>query len=192
MIEPEAREFAAILRRNGIGFVFVGGVAIGQRFPSVTKDSDVMVVPKEYARAVEAIDRDPAVVAMSPGPAEMPGGHVLVRGALVRFALLDPAAYSGDRHGEDFYDFVHRYRSDVSSVGRVARPEVVWYMRLVIDQWEVYVSKILRDLRAGAPWSISTKVDHIAKRFGVRPLVRSRLKHLWEDARIVGLLPDSQ
>jgi hypothetical protein len=187
VIEAEAREFAQILRRNGVEFVFVGGVAIGQRFPSATQDFDVMVLPNGYARAVELIDRDPSVVAMSRGPAEMPGGHVLVRGTLVRFDLLDPAAYSGVRSGEDFYGFVLRYRSDLMELGRVARPEVIWYMRLVIDQWEVYVSKILRDLRAGAPWSIVAKVDRIAHRFGVQQRIRDRLVHLREDARVVGL-----
>jgi hypothetical protein len=191
VIEAEAREFARILRRNGVEFVFVGGVAIEQRFPSATRDFDVMVVPKGYARAVELIDRDPAVVSMSRGPAEMPGGHVLVRGTLVRFDLLDPAAYSGVRPGGEFYDFVARYRSDVTRLGRVARPEVVWYMRLVIDDWELYVSKILRDLRAGAPWTIATKVDHVARRFGVQPIVRARMEQLREDARVVGLDPGS-
>ena len=189
MIEAEAREFAQILRRNAIDFVFVGGVAIAQRFPSATQDFDVMVLPKGYARAVERIDRDPAVVSMSRGPAEMPGGHVLVRGTLVRFDLLDPAAYSGVRRGEEFYGFVARYRSDLTDLGRIARPEVVWYMRLVIDQWVVYVSKILRDLRAGAPWSIATKVDRIAHRFGVQRMIRERMEHLKEDARVVGFGP---
>jgi hypothetical protein len=191
VIEAEAREFAEILRRNGVDFVFVGGVAIGQRFPSATQDFDVMVLPKGYARAVDLIDRDPAVVSMSRAPAEMPGGHVLVRGTLVRFDLLDPAAYSGVRTGEEFYDFVARYRSDLTELGRVARPEVIWYMRLVIEQWEVYVSKILRDLRAGAPWSIVAKVDRIAHRFGVQPMVRDRVAHLGEDARVVGFGPGS-
>lgn len=187
MIPTQAREFARILRRNGVGFVFVGGVAIEQRFPSATQDFDVMVLPTGYERAVRLVDRDPAVVSFSRGPAEMPGGHVLVAGTVVRFDLLDPAAYSGNRSGEEFYRFVVRYHSDASELGRVARPEVVWYMRLVIEDWEVYVSKILRDLRAGAPWSIVPKVERIAHRFGVRPKVRTRIEQLREDARVVGL-----
>lgn len=179
-----------MLRRNDVPFVFVGGVAIEQRFPSATEDLDVMVLPDGYARAVGRVDRDPSVVSMSRGPAEMPGGHVLIRGNLVRFDLLDPAAYSGTRTGEAFYRYVVRYHSDRTELGRVARPEVVWYMRLVIEPWELYVSKILRDLRAGAPWSIAGKVERIAEHFGVRSVVRARLGHLREDARLVGLLSD--
>jgi hypothetical protein len=59
MIAPDAAEFARLLRRNGVEFVFVGGGAIGQSYPSATRDVDVMIVPDDYARAVQAVDRDP-------------------------------------------------------------------------------------------------------------------------------------
>jgi hypothetical protein len=116
----------------------------------------------------------------------MPGGHVLVRGALVRFDLLDPAAYSGRRSGADFFGYVTRYESDPSPLGRMARPPVVWYMRAVIDRWELYVPKILRDLRAGAPWSTVDGVRRIARRNGVEAVLEPRLESIRRAARVAG------
>ncbi len=133
------------------------------------------------------MDRDPSVVTMPRGPGENPGGHVPVRGAVYRFDRLDPAAYSGNRTEEEFRRYVARSHSDRADLGRVARPEVVGYLRLAIDPWEIYVSKIRRDLRVGAPGSMTEKVDRIALRFGVRKKMRSRLEELREDARVVGL-----
>jgi hypothetical protein len=189
MTRSDAGAFARILERNRIEYIFVGGVAVRTYYPSETEDFDVMIIPRDYQRAVAAVDRDPAVASMSRGPAEMPGGHVIVHGALVRFDLLDPAAYAGRRSGPEFYDYVKRYASDPSPVGRVARPNVVWYMRLVIDRWELYVPKMLRDLRAGVPWSIADEVQRLAERHGVGRAVRDRLRRLRDDARVVGLLP---
>ncbi|MCI4369284.1 MAG: hypothetical protein ACHP93_05430 [Solirubrobacterales bacterium] len=188
MIRGPAREFAKILERTGIEYLFVGGVAMAESVPSVTEDFDVMILPSAFDAAVAAVDRDPSVVSMGRGPAEMPGGHVLVRGALIRFDLLDPNAYSAQRSGIDFYRFVKRYHSRATNLGRVALPEVVWYMRLVIDDWELYVPKILRDVRAGAPWALAEKVRRIARRYGVEAVLRSRLARVEEDLRINHLL----
>jgi hypothetical protein len=187
MSESEADEFAKILRRNGIDYIFVGGVAIQTRFPSETFDFDVMVLPKDFAGAVERIDHDPAIASMDRSPASMPGGHVIVKGTLVRFDLLDPAAYSGAKTGDQFYSYVRRYASESSDLGRVATPSVVWYMRLVIDRFELYVPKILRDLRAGVPWSTIEGVRTLGARFGVSDRIMPRLDHLEETARIARL-----
>ncbi len=187
MTSDEAADFARILRRNHLDFVFVGGTAIRRHYPSQTFDVDVMVLPGDYRRAVEAIDRDPSVASMDRGPASIPGGHVIVRGQLVRFDLLDPAAYAGVRSASEFYRYVRRYGSEPSPAGRVARPAVVWYMRLVIDPYELYFPKILRDLRAGVPWSTVDAARRIARRFGVRARVGPRIRLLAEVAEIARL-----
>jgi hypothetical protein len=187
MRDDEVAEFAKILRRNDIDYIFVGGVAIRTQYPSETLDFDVMVVPRDFRTAVKRIDKDPAVVAMDRAPVSMPGGHVIVKGALVRFDLLDPGAYSGTRPGSEFYLYVRRYASGMAPFGRVARPPVVWYMRLVIDQYELYFLKILRDLRAGVPWTTVDKVGRISARFGVAEMTSHRIEQLSEVARIAGL-----
>jgi len=187
MKPDEASEFAQILRRNHIDYIFVGGTAILHRYPSHTFDFDVMVLPRDFARGVEAVDKDPSVASMARAPASMPGGHVIVRGSLVRFDLLDPAAYAGTRTGEHFYRYVRRYASEPSPIGRVATPAVVWYMRLVIDRHELYFPKLIRDLRAGVPWSTTDEVRRIAKRFGVADIVGERIHALAELAAILKL-----
>ena len=184
MSTDTAGEFATVLRRNRIEYIFVGGVAIRVHYPSATVDFDVMVLPRDFAAAVDRVDQDPAVVSMDRAPASMPGGHVIVGGTLVRFDLLDPRAYSGTRSGSAFYAYVRRYASESFPIGRVAFPSVVWYMRLVIDRHEFYYPKILRDLRAGVPWPTVREVRRIATRFGVEALVAPRLDRLEELARI--------
>jgi hypothetical protein len=187
MSENEAAEFARILRRNAVDFIFVGGTAIRAHFPSETLDFDVMVLPEHFAEAVERIDHDPSVASMDRTPASMPGGHVIVKGTLVRFDLLDPAAYSGTKTGTQFYSYVRRYASEKSDLGRVAIPAVVWYMRLVIDRFELYIPKILRDLRAGAPWTTIEGVRAIGARFGVGNRINPRIDLLAETVRVARL-----
>lgn len=70
----------------------------------------------------------------------------------------------------------------------MALPKVVWYMRLVIDRWELYVPKMLRDLRAGVPWSTAEEVQRLADRFERGDLLRERIAQLRADARVVGLV----
>ena len=140
-----------------------------------------IVLPRDFARAV---DKDPSVGSMTRVPATTPGGHVIVRGSLVRFVLLDPASYAGTRDPRDFYRYVRRYASEPSPIGRVATPAVVWYMRLVIDPYELYLPKILRDLRAGVPWSTTYGARRIARRFGVADVVAQRLEALESVAQI--------
>ncbi|MEK6987385.1 MAG: hypothetical protein AABX97_04710, partial [Candidatus Thermoplasmatota archaeon] len=55
-------------------------------------------------------------------------------------------------------------------------PEVVWYMRLAIGDWEVYVQKILRDVRTGVPPSLLDKVLDIARHFDVLEVLRPRVE----------------
>jgi hypothetical protein len=188
MTAEEAREFAQILQRNRVDYIFVGGVAIRNRYRSDTVDFDVMVLPRDFAGAIERIDHDPSVASMTRGPGSMPGGHVIVRGELVRFDILDPAAYAGNRTGSEFYSYVRRYASEPSALGRVAFPSVVWYMRLVIDRYELYFTKMRRDLNAGVPISTLREARRIATRFGVGPLMARRVAQFEEWARVAGVL----
>ena len=68
------------------------------------------------------------------------------------------------------------YRSAKGPNGNVARPEVVWYMRLVIPDWEIYVQKIMRDVRAGVPASLMDEVEEIGKVFKVQYILRERMQ----------------
>ncbi len=169
--------------------MIVGGAAVAEVYPSESVDIDVLLMAREYARAVDELDHDPSVVSMSREGGEMAGGHFLVGHTVVRFDLLNPEAFSGNRSGDEFFDFVRRSGSRRTPEGVVAKVAVVWYMRLVIegDAWLVQVQKILRDLRAGAPWDLTKDVRRIAKRFGVEERLDDRLGLVKQEAERAGL-----
>ncbi|MDE1879343.1 MAG: hypothetical protein KGI89_02225 [Euryarchaeota archaeon] len=190
MNREHVRAFARMLSRNGVRFVVVGGAAVLTVYPSESRDVDVLMVARDYDRAVEALDHDPSIESMTRESGEMAGGHFVVGPTLVRFDLLNPSAFSGTLTGDEFFDHVVRYGSKEAPEGRMATVPVVWYMRLSIEgeAWLVQVQKVLRDLRAGAPWGLMTKVKRLASRFGVGPRVAERIERVREEAERAGLL----
>ena len=185
--------FAKLLRERAVRYVVVGGAAVAEAYPSETVDVDVLLMAREYARAVDALDHDPSIVSMTREGGEMAGGHFVVGHSVVRFDLLNPEAFSGRRSGDDFFDYVARSGSRKTSGVAYAKVPVVWYMRLVIEgeAWMVQVQKILRDLRAGAPWGLTKDVDRIARRFGVQARLRDRMGLVRQEAQRAGLIPGS-
>lgn len=179
--------FRKILERHSIGFVLVGGAAIEHFIPSSSRDVDVLVLPKEYKRAASALDHDPGVVSFSKEEGSFASGHFLSGGALVRFDLLEPSTYSGTLTGEQFFDYVRRYKSVEDQGLVIARPPVVWYTRLVIDDWRTYVPKILQDLQSGGDPRWLSEAASIADHCGTGSKVRERIKGLEEAARVLGL-----
>ena len=190
MNAEHVRDFGRILRRNEIQFVIVGGAAVRHFVPSESQDVDALLLAKEYRRAVRAFDKDPAVVSFSDEAGEMATGHFHSRFRLVRFDLLNPGAFSGSRSGDEFFLYVARHGSVPTPDGRVARVPIVWYMRLVIEgeAWQAQVSKILRDLRAGAPWLQIGAVRRIAHRFDTAERISQRLPIVADAALRLGLL----
>ncbi len=193
MIRHHVRAFVKVLKKHGIRYVVVGGAAVAEVYPSESFDVDVLLLAREYTTGVDALDHDPTIVSMTRERDEMAGGHFVDGPALVRFDLLNPRAFSGHRPGDAFFDYVERYGSRASSEGAVATVPVVWYMRLVIegDSWLVQVQKILRDLRAGAPWSLSKDVLRIATHFDVQTRLKERLGLVRQEAERAGLLTRS-
>ncbi len=185
----QIERFAEVLRRHRAHFVVVGGAAVFQEYPSESRDVDALLMTKEYARVVEEVDHDPAVVSMTREAGQMAGGHFVVDQSLVRFDLLDPQPFAGRRPADDFFDYVARFGSRERNGLRFARTATVWYMRLVLpgEAWRVQVPKVLRDVRAGAPWSLLTTVGRIGRRFGVHDRLLPRLRVLREQAQRVGL-----
>jgi hypothetical protein len=190
-MNPEfVSDFAVVLRRNHIRYVIVGGAAVWRYYPSESQDVDALLVARDYARAVRILDKDPSVESFSEEEGRMATGHFHSRFRLVRFDLLDPSAFSGARSGDAFFEYVARHGSELSNEGRVATVPVVWYMRLAIegDAWTAQVGKILRDVRAGAPWALKARVLRIARHFGLAPLVSERWRMVEEGGRRTGLL----
>ncbi|HEV2165823.1 MAG TPA: hypothetical protein VGS23_02415 [Thermoplasmata archaeon] len=190
MNRAHVKAFSGILKRQGIRFVIVGGAAVAQVYPSETRDVDVLLLAHEYRKGVDVLDHDPSIASMTREDNEMSGGHFVVGHALIRFDILNPEAFSGSRSGDEFFEYVLRSGSRKTAEGPVAKVAVVWYMRLVLegDAWLVQVQKIMRDLRAGAPWSLQKEVRRIAKRFGMLARLEDRLVLVKQEAERAGLL----
>ena len=181
---------AKILQRHRAKFIVVGGAAVYRLYPSESHDVNALLMAREYSRLVGEIDKDPGVVSMTREEGEMAGGHFIAGQSLVRFDLLDPSAFSGKKDGDEFFDYVHQYASTKEGDIPYADPAVVWYMRLLVggEGWRVQVPKLLRDVRAGAPWELLDRVREIASRFGVQETLGHRIPILQEQARRAGLL----
>jgi len=88
--------------------------------------------------------------------------------------------FLGKNSGDEFIDYVKRYRSTKKDIGYIADPEVVFYMRLVITDWEIYVQKILRDIKAGLPVTVLDDVVDIAETLGLKEKMKSRVEYTKE------------
>lgn len=179
--------FAKILARHRVGFILVGGAAVERFIPSSSRDVDALVLPREYARAVRELDHDPEVVSISKEPGSLVSGHFIASGSLIRFDLLEPNAYSGDRTGEEFYQYVGHYRAVEQEGLTIAKPPVVWYMRLTIDDWRTYVPKILQDLQSGGDLRWLDEALDVANRFGRGPAVAERVAEVRAAGKVLGI-----
>lgn len=153
----------------------MGGASLERGFPIGTGDIDVAVALKDYPRVLETLRRHPRVRAVE-DLGTMAGCEFRIGTRWVDVEFLHPRPFAGERSPDDFIDYVRRHRSERTDVATFAAPEVVWYMRLAIGDWEVYVQKILRDVRAGVPPSLLDKVLDIAKHFGVLEVLAPRVE----------------
>ena len=162
-----------ILRYAGLSeerVVLVGGLAIDiyTGIP-VSKDVDFVVMIEDYDR-IPAVDMWEGVKQM-----EYMGRRV---------DFLAPDSYVvGQYKGNDLIEYIKRHRSFKVDGIYVAKPEVVFYTRLVIPNWGNYIRKDIRDLNRGLPGEkdkIYAGVKAIADLFGTRCLVDEHLKLLDE------------
>ncbi|MEK6838906.1 MAG: hypothetical protein AABY08_04115 [Candidatus Thermoplasmatota archaeon] len=153
----------------------MGGASLERTFPIGTGDIDVAVALKDYPRVLETLRRHPRVRNVEPLGTKS-GSEFRIGTRWVDVEFINPRPFAGNRPPDDFIDYVRRHRSERTDVATFATPEVVWYMRLAIGDWEVYVQKILRDVRAGVPPSLLDKVLDIAKHFDVLEVLRPRVE----------------
>ena len=153
----------------------MGGASLERTFPIGTGDIDVAVALKDYPRVLETLRRHPRVRNVK-DLGTMAGTEFRIGTRWVDVEFINPRLFAGKRPPDDFIDYVRRHRSERTDVATFATPEVVWYMRLAIGDWEVYVQKILRDVRAGVPPSLLDKVLDIAKHFDVLEVLAPRVE----------------
>lgn len=90
--------------------------------------------------------------------------------------FLDPGYFSGERSPDEFIDYVKRYRSTKERVGYIVDPEVVFFMRLMVVDWEIYVQKIMRDIKAGLSIDLLQDVIRISENLGVKEKIEPRVE----------------
>ena len=179
MILDDLSAVCAILRREKLHYIVVGGAALERRFPIGTADIDLVIAVGEFASLPGRLARIPGVRAIEP-LGTIIGCEILVETHWTDVEFINPRLFSGKRSAQDFVRYVSRFRSDRTEVGRVARPEIVWYMRLATRDWVVYGQKILRDVRAGVPPTVLETVLEVAGHLGNREVLEPRVERVRE------------
>lgn len=175
MTEPEIRVADQILRRHAIRYVVVGGQAIGKDV-TTTSDVDVMVTTSDYPRAVERLRADPELEYR-----DEDGGvaYFSIRPlGGIHLDVLDAKEFAGSKTGEEFFDFVVKDGSRDRGGIRFAKPEVVWYTRLMVRRWKTYSEKIMTNVLDGMAPGHLREVEAIARRFGTEDLLRERIAYV--------------
>jgi len=131
-----------------IDYIVVGGMA-WEKFvaPSGTEDVDVVATTKEYKKVIKTIppilEEEGLFVRAEEDPI-MSLFTVSNTRNEIELEVINSTYFSKDK--KDFFKYVKKYRSKVVNGVRYAKPEIVWYMRLVIPDWRSYIYKCLRDL----------------------------------------------
>jgi len=175
VILDDLRVVCRELERAAIEFIVVGGASLERTFPIGTGDIDVAIALKDYAKVLEKLRAHPRVRNVE-DVGTMAGSEFRIGTRWVDVEFINPKLFAGKRPPDDFIDYVRRYRSERTELATFAAPEVVWYMRLAVPDWQVYVQKILRDVRAGVPSSFLDKVLDIARHFDVLDVLAPRVE----------------
>ena len=163
------------LRGAGIEYIVVGGAALERTYPIGTGDIDLVIAMRDYPTVLRKLESHPRVRNVE-DVGTMAGCRFRVGTHWTDVEFINPKLFSGRRPPDAFVRYVARYRSEETDVGRVASPEVVWYMRLAVPDWVIYIQKILRDVRAGVPPSLLGKALEIAEYFGNREEIEPRVR----------------
>lgn len=172
------------LSGKGFRVLVVGGMAMQLQHVAVTQDVDLLLTVRDFSRLDEVLRGDPLVTDLKVSKMMAVGG-LRTSSGIVRFDMLDPRAYSGTKSGDTFFDFVDGRWSEVTSIGRVVRPAVVWYMRMLVPG-ELYLDRIMRDIEEGAKVEWLDQALEIATHFGTSKLVKEKLRRLAELGALLG------
>jgi hypothetical protein len=171
---PGLAEIVAELDRLGIRYVVVGGGAVAAQYSVGTQDVDILVAAEEYQPSLSKLDESPQVkwVEKSPGMAT-----VLFHGTGgdLELDVIDTTMYSGDREPDAFVRFVRSHASVAIRGVRFATVPAVWYMRLLVPDWQIYLTKVQADLAFGVPPKFLDEAAAIADRFGCGDVIRERV-----------------
>jgi hypothetical protein len=172
------RAAVKFLEGKGFDVVIVGGAVMQLRGSGSTEDVDLFVTVSDYGRLEEVLLHDTSVVDVKLGD-ETSVAYLKLGGEKIRIDILDPSYFSGEKTGDEFFDYVKRHWSKEETVGRVADPAVVWYTRLFVKK-EAYLDRIDIDLGQGAKIEWLDGAQEIANYLGTKERIREQLRRLDE------------
>ncbi len=163
MINRFLEEVCKELKDVGMDYIIVGG---SEDFVLTTKGFSEIEEKLKKSDRFRVMDRIKTMIE----------GEFMFENTWRTVEFLDPGYFSVKKTADEFIDYVKRYRSTKKKIGYVANPEVVFFMRLVIADWEIYVQKILRDIRVGLPISLLDDVMEIANILGIEGKMKPRVE----------------
>lgn len=179
-------ELVDALRRHSIQYIVVGGQAVASEVPVMTQDLDVMVALRDFDSAIAKLRKEPMfgrpdrLAWIARYEARSPSRP----GEVADVDLLNGRPYCGDLTPDAFFDYLWGSWTTDGRLGRTARPQVVWYTRLLaVGFWGGYALKVIRDLRAGAPDSWFDGVREIARHTGTFKVVDHRIAYIQDMMR---------
>jgi hypothetical protein len=184
----QGREVIEFLQAAGVRSILVGGLAVRMKGGRATDDVDLLVTAHEFPQLRRRLQGEPRVrnYGQSGGVA-----HFFFRLASkpveIRVDVLDPSEFAGSHSGDELFDFVWNECSDSLAIGRVARPEFVWYTRLLVKR-DVYRDRIAEDLENQWPVVWLDRAVSIGVRFGTGQLARTRAAQVLKLAGEFGIL----
>lgn len=160
----------------GVPFVLVGGSAIRIALPVGTKDVAVLVSAADLEKADSLIEGRRDAYPLQPATGTIRGTEVSIGESRVQVDFLSAGPFGGD----EFLSFVRSRGSLRYEDILRARPAVVFYMRLALDDWRENIPSIERDLRVGIPRSTLAGAVSVARRFGRGDEIALRVKAVQE------------
>jgi len=160
----------------GLDYLVVRGSAIEAKGYDIgTEDIDFVITPKGFDEIDDELEKS-SKFRIIDKIKTMIETKFFFENAWRTVEFLDPGYFSGDRSPDEFIDYVKRYRSTKEKVGYIADPEVVFFMRLMVTDWEIYVQKIMRDIRAGLSVDLFEDVIRVSENLGVRGKIEPRVE----------------
>ncbi len=156
----------------GVPFVIVGGSAIEAEVHVATKGVDILVSGPDLEKVDSAIEGRKDAYPLDPATGTIRGTEVSIGGSNIQVDFLSAGPFGGD----EFLRYVRGGGSVRHEGTRRARPAVVFYMRLSLDDWRENVPSIERDLRVGIPESTLDGAISVARRFGRGEQIGDRVK----------------
>ncbi len=179
MTDAEVLAVDAILRREEIRYVVIGGQAIAQLAATATRDVDVMVATGDFERTIVRL-QGVQELAFDWKDAQLARFRLLPQGG-VPLDVINASTFSGTKSGEEFFRFLLADGSTETAGISYATPEAVWYTRLLTKRWKAYAEKIVTNVVDGVRAGRLTGVEAIAQRFGTEATIRTRLAYVREE-----------